>query len=174
MPNYLDEMASKAGEILRPNRFRMKLFFPTIIGAQQASDLSEFFVLSSEAPAKTLGILEVPVTGGHVYKVPGDTVVPDWNCTMILDSNMTIYKALMRWQEFCNSLQSGLRANDLSLYGSAELSQLDGINQVVQTWELLKIFPTEVSPITYSKESRDELGQTDVSFAINDIVTNLT
>ncbi len=174
MTNFLDTFASQAGEILRPNRFKMILHFPSIIGGEEAGKKSTVFVLSAEVPSKSIGVLEIPVEGGHVYKQAGDTTVPDFSTTMIADSGMVIYRALQRWQEFINSIQAGTRANDLTMFGTAEVQMLDGINQVVQSWEFLKIFPTEIGALTLSKEEKDSFSQFDITFSVNDIITNLT
>ncbi len=173
MANFLDSFASLAGDILRPNRFKLKIHFPSIIGADNATNLTEVFAINTEIPSKTLGILEVPIQGGHVYKQAGDTTVPDWSVTLIADADMTIYRALQRWSEFCNSIQTGIRTNDLILFGGAEVQMLDGANQTVQMWEFVKIFPTEVGNLTLSKEEKDSFSQFDVNFSVNDIITNL-
>jgi hypothetical protein len=50
---------------------------------------------------------------------------------------------------------------------------MDGLNQTVQTWELVKIFPTSIGELALSKEDKDSYLQFDSSFACNDIITNL-
>lgn len=171
MTNYIDQMIAQAGTVLRGNRFRMALTFPPVLAAITEGKQAEFFCLSSEMPSKTLGTLEIPVYGGNKLKVPGDTVVPDWSSTLLL--NIKIYRAILRWQELCNSITLGTRANDFSIFGSASVSLLDGLNQTVQTWNFINIWPTDPGTISLSKEETDSYMQHDVSWIINDIQTNL-
>jgi len=173
MPNYLDEMLVQASEVLRSNRFKMSIVFPSIINAQPESFLSEYFILAAEVPSKTIGIIEIPVIGGNKLKVPGDTVVPDFTFTVMQDPLYLLYRAFHRWSEYINSIQSGLRAPDISVFGSMTINQLDFAGQTRQSWELVKIFPTDPGSISFDKNSTDEFEQYDISVACNDILTNL-
>lgn len=173
MGNFVDTIMAQNGRILRPNRFKVTIFFPDAIVAQIGTLKSTIFALSTTVPSKELGIIEVPAYGGTPIKVPGDNTVPDWSCTFQYDPDMIIYRALQRWKEFCNSTITGIRANDLVLFGGAEVQLMDGLNQTVQTWEMIKIFPTSVGELSLSKEDKDSFLQGDVNFAVNDIQTNL-
>lgn len=173
MVNFIDSIMAQNGKILRPNRFKVTLYFPDVIVAQIAVLKSTVFALSTSVPSKETGIIEIPAYGGTPIKVPGDVTVPDWSCTFQADPDMTIYRALQRWKEFCSSTITGLRANDLVLFGGAEVQQMDGLNQTVQTWELVKIFPTSIGELALSKEDKDSYLQFDSSFACNDIITDL-
>lgn len=173
MPNFLDEMAAQASEVLSPNRFKMSITFPSIINAQAESFLSEYFILAAEVPSKTIGTIEIPVYGGHKLKVPGDVVVPDFTFTVMQDPLYALYRAFKRWHEYMNSIQSGLRAPDITVFGSATIKQLNSVNQTIQSWELFKIFPTDPGAIPFDKNSTDEFVQYDVSLAVNDIITEL-
>ena len=173
MVNFIDTVVAQSGKILRGNRFKVTINFPTLIGGQLAGQKSTIFALSTSMPSKELGVVEIPAYGGMVAKVPGDVTVPEWSCTLIVDPDMMIYRALQRWREAMNSSLTGLRANDLVFYGSADVQLLDGVNATVQSWELVKIFPTSIGEIALSKEDRDSFLQFDTTFAVNELITNL-
>lgn len=173
MTNFIDQLAAVSGSILRGNRFKMKILFPPIIAAIAETEQSEYFCISTDIPAKTLGVIEVPVYGGNKLKYPGDTVVPDWSCQLFIGPDTKIYRAIHRWAEFCNSVQLGIRANDLSLFGGAEVSLLDGLNQTAQKWVMVKIFPNDPGTLSLNKGDNDSYMTLDVSWTINDIMTNL-
>lgn len=173
MTNFIDEQLAKTGSILRGNRFKVTVFFPALISALKATKEISTFATSTTIPDKSLGTVEIPAYGGNVVKQPGDVTVPEWSLTMICDKDMLMYRSLLRWKEALVSTSTGLRTNDLVLLGGAEVSLLDGLNQTVQSWMLVKIFPTQIGEISLDKSSRDEFISFDCTFSVNDIITQL-
>ena len=170
MSNFIDQMAAKSQGVLRGNRFKVKIFFPPVLGLIEETNMMEFYVMSDSIPSKTIGMLEVPVAGGAKLKVPGDAVVPDWAFNYMHDTKMKIRKAFARWGEYMYSNVTGMARNDASVFGSAEVSQMSTTNEVVNIWEMVKIFPTDAGSVEQDKASNDEFMTSDVSMAVNDII----
>lgn len=173
MPNFIDAMVAQVEEVLRPNRFKVKITFPAAIVANDITPTFEYYCIATDVPSRTIGTIEVPLYGGKKLKIPGDSTIPDWSCTIIQDKGMKIYKAMQRWCEFIDSYKTGLRANPLAIFGAATVQQMDNINQPVQTWEMALIFPTDPGNVSMSKDDTDTYAQFDVNWTINDILTDL-
>ena len=174
MGNFIDDSLGRTGRILRGNRFKSTIFFPSVIVPGDAESKSTFYCMSTNVPTQDIGKIPIPQNGGIVTQVPGDPVEPpDWTVTVMADPDMTLYRTIERWKQYCASALTGLRANDLTSFGNAEVQLLDGLNLPVQTWELLKIYPMTISEIALSKEDRDTYLQFDVTFCINTVQTNL-
>jgi len=169
---FIDKMVAEAGETLRGNRFKMKILFPAILAVPDAISRSEFNCLATEAPGATIGTLEKPIYGGHKLKVPGNKVIPDWSCQLRLDGDLVTYRAIIKWIEYADSIATGLRAPDISVFGGAEIKLYSGSDEVKQTWLLKYIFPTDPGPLSFSKEDADAEITQDISWTINDILTN--
>ena len=173
MVKTIDELKAVLG-VVRPNRFNAKILFPGLIPGIETTDLTDIYIMSTSVPSRELGTLEIPVKGGSTLKLPGDEVFADWTCTIMLDKDMKIYRAIEAWMEAIKSPNTGLRLNDLaSVFASIQLEQLDGANGVIQTWQLLLAFPTSLGEVTMSKEEKDSYSQFDVTFAYSLRTTDL-
>jgi len=175
MSNFIDSALEKTGRILRGNRFKADIFFPVALVAQGVQDRFSTFIQATEIPSSEIPAVEVPVGFGAVVKVPGDKTPPaDFNCTMILgEESVAIYRVMKRWQESMASNLTGLRGQGLAFYGGMTVQLYGNINNVEQQWEMIKIFPTSVGPLSLDKSSRDDYLTFDVSFVVNEVITNL-
>ena len=171
---FIDKMVAETGEVLRGNRFKMTLYFPAILGLPEASKKAEFNVVSTEMPSAQIGTIEIPIFGGHKVKVAGNKVIPEWSCNMLLDGDMKTYRAISMWLEYIDSIETGLRSPDASMFGHAKIQLLNGAMQSAQTWQLKYIFPTDGGSISLSKEDTDAPLSHDISWVINDIITDMT
>lgn len=169
----VQEMIAKAGSLLRPNRFKCRINFPVLLGADEASGQTELWIESSTVPGVETGSIEIPVVGGHLVKIAGDPVFPEFSCTILASSDEKIYRAMRLWSETMSSALTGTRANDLAYFADIVIEQLDGIDNVVQTWSLVGAWPTSIGEIALSKETRDEVLRFDATFVYQYSVTDL-
>ena len=165
MVKTIDELKAVLG-VVNPNRFNAKILFPAVVPGIEATNLTDVYIMSTSVPTKDLGVIEIPVKGGSTLKIPGDEVYGDWTCTIMLDKDMKIYRAIDTWMELIKSPLTGLKLNDLaSIMATIQLEQLDGAGGVIQTWQLLLAFPTSLGEVTMAKEEKDSYSQFDVTFA---------
>jgi len=169
----VQEMITKAGSLLRPNRFKCRINFPLVLGVDEAASQSELWCEVATIPSVETGVIEIDVEGGYTIKIAGDPVFPEFSCTFLSSSDQKIYRAMRAWEEVMTSAISGTRANDLAYFGNIEIDQLDGIGNVMQTTKLVGAWPSTVGEISLSKETKDEITRFDVSFQYQYPLTEL-
>jgi hypothetical protein len=173
MTQTIDAFKELAHGLVRPNRFKSKIFFPEFLGGELPTAYSEVYIESTSIPSIDLGEIEVPLYGGSVLKIAGDEVYAPWSCTIKADGGLVVYKAIRRWMEFIKSPIVGTRAKDLSYLKNIELRLLDGANQTILTSELTSAFPTSLGEFTLSYEERDTISRFDCTFAYSIPVTDM-
>ena len=121
---------------------------------------------------------EIPVPfRGRILKVAGDRTFADWSITVINDEDFLLRNAFEQWMNGISNLvdNTGL-TNPNSYMTDAVVKQLGrgavgnsaqtetGSTSVLRTYNLIDIFPTEVSAIDLSYETTDTVEQFDVTF----------
>ena len=171
-----------AGGGARPNLFEVQLgSFPTAVGSEWDSDKNgelQFMCKASSLPASTVAEVPVPFRG-RILKVAGDRTFADWSITVINDEDFLMRTAFEKWLNAMSNLQDATGVtNPQSYMTDAKVVQLGrgatlggdkqqpttGQNAVLRTYNLVDIFPTEVSAIDLSYETSDTLEQFDVTF----------
>lgn len=126
-----------------------------------------FLCKSSNIPASTLGVIEVPYFGRKV-RLAGDRVFADWPITVINDEDFLIRNALEEWSATINSHRGNLRgfgaASPLLYKSTAEVTQFSKIGIPIRVYKFNGIFPSEISPIEVAWESTDSIEEFSVTF----------
>ena len=169
-----------AGGGARPNLFEVQLgSFPEAVRSEWDSDKNgelQFMCKASSLPASTMAEVPVPFRG-RILKVAGDRTFADWSITVINDEDFLMRTAFEKWLNAMSNLQDATGVtNPQSYMTDAKVVQLGrgatlgtgqpttGQNAVLRTYNLVDIFPTEVSAIDLSYETSDTLEQFDVTF----------
>lgn len=142
----------------RPNLFRVVMAFPSFaIESGTESNKMEFLCKSAQLPSATMGIIEVPFRGRQL-KIPGDRTFEEWTITVINDNDFAIRNAFERWSDKLNSMRGNIGVNNPSeIMANATVEQLDQTGEIAKAYDMIGIFPSEVSAIELSYESTDEI-----------------
>jgi len=170
----LDSYKTAVVSALRPNRYKCRIYFPAQIGnTQDLAEECEIVVRSSQLPGRSIGSIDLPKQG-NPFSIPGDFAQPeDITITFLNLANVKMRKAIERWLEFIASPVAGTRANNVTVFGTIQIEQLDGVFAVVDTYELLWAYPISIGSIAVSDDEQDSVSQFDATFKYSVPVTNL-
>lgn len=159
---------------VRPNRFRVTLNYPTLVGTPARR--SEFIVKGAALPASTLG--EIPVFyQGRQYKIPGDRVFEDWNVTMYNTTDFDHRNALISWSNAINAYRANVASTDdpLELFVQAQVEQLSISDQVLTTNVFYNLWPKLIGEIALDFATNDAIEEYPVTFSYSHFeVPNVT
>lgn len=153
-----DFLANLKGGGARPNLFRVVMSFP--IFSQETGEESKtlaFLCKGAQLPSALVGPIEVPFRGRQV-KIPGDRTFEEWTITVINDVDFQIRNAFERWSNEINQHRVNNGPNNpQEIMSNARVEQLDNKGDIVKTYEMVGVWPSEVGTIEMSYESTDEI-----------------
>jgi hypothetical protein len=119
--------------------------------ANGAADIQvPFLARAAQIPAATIAPLDVPYFGRQL-RLAGNRTFADWTATIINDEDMQIRNAMEEWSNSINGFQDNLRkfgASSPALYKStAQVTQFSKTGVPVRVYNMVGIFPTEISAI---------------------------
>jgi len=159
---------------VRPNRFRVTLNYPTIVGTPARR--SEFIVKGAALPASTLG--EIPVFYmGRQYKLPGDRVFEDWNVTMYNTLDFDHRNALISWSNAINAYRENVSStpDPIELFVQAQVEQLGIDDSVLSTNVFYNLWPKLIGEIALDFATNDTIQEYPVTFSYSHFeVPNVT
>ena len=130
----------------------------------------KFLCMSSQVPAMTTGIIEVPYFGRKV-KVAGDRTYAEWTTTLMIEEDFTVRNLLEEWQNSINDADSGERTFggpeayksdiDIALYGKT--------GSKIRTYKLTDCWPTDVGTIELDWNTTDTIGTYTVTWAFDEM-----
>ena len=153
---------------VRPTMFQVEMVFPSVVtpDANQATNEGTFLIKAAQLPPATVGSIPVPFRGRDL-KVTGDRVFADWTVTVTNDTTFRIRNAFEKWSEVCQNMNYVLGANTLNeYYSNAIVRQLDRDGQQLRAYRFEGIWPTEVAAIDLSFDSKDQVEEYQVTFAV--------
>lgn len=129
-----------------------------------------FLCMSSQVPAATHGVIELPYFGRKV-KVAGDRTYAEWTTTLMLEEDFATRNSLEEWADMINNPTTGQRAfggpedykSDLAikLYGK------DG--SVIRTYNLIDCWPMDIGSIDLDWNTTDTVGTYTVTWAFDEM-----
>ena len=139
-----------------------------------------FLCKATSMPTQTIGVVDVPFRG-RILKVAGDRTFEPWSVTVINDESFNIRKAFETWTEKINAIETGVGAVDPGQYmgqgfikqlsrsktaGATSIAADTGDQQVLHTYKVQEIWPSEISSIDLSYESSDAIEEFTVTFQV--------
>jgi len=141
-----------------------------------------FLCKATSIPTQTIGVVDVPFRG-RILKVAGDRTFEPWSVTVINDESFSIRRAFEAWTEKINNIATGVGdVNPNNYMGNGTIKQLsrsatvttaaaasgtEGKGQdVVQTYKVEEIWPSEIGSIDLSYESSDAIEEFTVTFQV--------
>ena len=124
----------------------------------------EFHCKGTSMPASTINNIDVPFQGRQL-KVPGDRTFADWTVTVFNDNGMVIRGLFEDWMASIQKHERNIGTNNA--YGSAYVRQRDRNGNVMYTYNITSMYPTEVAAIDLAWDSNDAVEEYAVTFAVN-------
>lgn len=164
----INDFKSNFGQGVRPNLFRVRIFYPSgIPGFNISGRQAEFLAKGASMPASTVGQIEIPFLGRQL-KVPGDRTFAEWTVTILGDPSFIHRNSLEAWMNLINSHVGNTGGQDSAqIYGSAQVEQLDREGTILKIYELKDIFPTEISAQDLDWSTNDSVEEFPVTFQVH-------
>ena len=171
---------------VRPNLFEVTLNFPNGSGqsltfmsndatpTQSEQDLTTdqvasklpFLVKAAALPASNITPVEVPFRG-RVLKIAGERTFYSWTVTVLNDADFIIRTVLEEWMNGISRLTNGSGEVDPSDYtADANVDQLSRNGDVLRRYNMVGMFPTNVSEIPLSMDTTDTVEEFTVEFQV--------
>lgn len=163
MSNLNDFISSFRGGA-RPNRFRVQISYPAIVGTPDIRD--DVVVTAAGMPASIMGQILVPYRGRQI-PIPGDRTFEDWTVTVINDTTFSHRNAFERWSNLMNAHEGNIQGTDSyrNLVGTVDVVQLDRDDTILKTIKLLNCWPSNIAQIDLGYDQNDILEQYTVTWS---------
>jgi len=159
MTQTISTFQSQFGGGVRPNLFECSVNPP-----RGMLPGFEFHCKGTSMPASTINNIDVPFQGRQL-KVPGDRTFADWTVTVFNDNGMVIRGLFEDWMASIQKHERNIGTNNA--YGSAYVRQRDRNGNVMYTYNITSMYPTEVAAIDLAWDSNDAVEEYAVTFAVN-------
>ncbi len=167
IPSIEGFKANLVGGGARANQFKVVMNFPTASkGNVKTGEQFTYLCQSTELPASTIGIVEVPYRG-RIMKLAGDRTFADWTNTILNDSDFKIRTALESWIDMMDQplTEGGASVSPLLYKTTAEVKQLDRNGHEIKTYKFHGLLPSEIGNIAMSYDTNDAVETFDVTWS---------
>lgn len=149
-------------DLARPNRFQVIL--------QRAGNM-QFFCKATDVPAQTVDAMDANYQG-RIIKLPGDRTNPDWTVTVYGAIDYVIYNNIQAWLSEINDPAGNVGAVPGDIIEDAVVNQLDRQDNIIASWTLINVFPTEIGQITLDWSTNSSPMEFTANFAMDYLVPN--
>ncbi len=150
----IDQFSDKFRGGMRPTLFKVEGNIP---GSATNSNDRVFFIKSSQFPASTVGVIEVPFKGRKI-KRPGDRTFADWTITVLADEQGQIRRDFVNWLSLINQHQN-IATDGQNFLAEWSITALGPDDQELDSINLVRCFPTEVGAVDFSYETTDSIAE---------------
>lgn len=150
----------------RPTQFLVEMFPPPALGINGAEKI-KFVCRAASIPPAIIMPIEVGYFGRPV-KYAGDRQFPDWNVTVLNDTDFFVRKVMERWSTSMNTLISNVMKPEVFPTGyktNAEVTQFRSDGEVIATYIFEGLFPTQVDAIPLDWEAMNQIETFDITFS---------
>lgn len=158
------------GDGARPNLFDVQLSFPNFVtlGAL-AGPKAQVQVRATQLPGSTVGTTPTFYFGREV-KLAGNRTYSDWTVTVLNDEDFIIRNAFEQWINALNDPQGNIRNPAAAVidggYGTNALAtQYGKTGNIIKQYQIIGMFPVDVSPIDLDWASNDTIEEYSVTLA---------
>ena len=167
----MDFLANFQGGGFRPNRYRVVLSFPQAVpNTLAATTKAGFTCKATSIPSTMLGTAEVYFMGRPV-KIPGDKTWDDWTVSIYMDTDFVTRDAFETWHDLILGFESTTAregmATTVNAFATAQVHALNRYDEIVKTYDLDGIWPTQVGEVTLGFDQNDQVAEFPVTFAVN-------
>jgi len=144
----------------RANQFEVTLTNPIGIDAKK----SAFLIKAASLPGQTIDEIAVNYRGRILY-LDGDRTFDTWTTSIINDVDFEIRNGIERWMNLINKMSTNVSAQDSTTFMSDMIvKQYDRQDKEIKTHTLINCWPTVLSPIELSWDTRSEIETFDVTW----------
>jgi len=157
----LESFKARIGGGVRPNQFSVE-----ITGAPVTFTGLDFLCHAASLPGSTIG--QAPVFHrGRVIPLAGERTFNPWNITIYADQALAIRSQFEVWSNLMNDYANASGETDPNSYkAQAIVTQLDRNDLVVKTYNIVGIFPVDISEIQLAWQQNDTVEEFTVTFAV--------
>lgn len=158
------------GDGARPNLFDVQLAFPSFVTlGGLAGPKAQVQVRATQLPGSAIGTTPTFYFGREV-KLAGNRTYADWTITVLNDEDFIIRNAFEQWLEGISSAQGNIRNPAASVidggYGTNSLAtQYGKTGGIIKQYQIIGMFPVDISPIDVDWASNDSIEEYSVSLA---------
>lgn len=148
----------------RPNRFRVQITYPALVGAPDVLD--EIVVQSAQLPASVMGQILVPYQGRQI-PIPGDRTFEDWTCTVLNDVTFSHRNIFEKWSNLINAHEGNIQGAEYEdIVATIDVTQLDRAGEnILKVYKLHNAWPTNIMAIDLGQDQNDVLETYQVTFS---------
>ena len=158
---------------VRANQFEVNITSAPaqVVGQLNAGDFN-FLCKSTAVPALTVADIMIPYRGRQLH-IAGDRTYATWSCTVINDREQRMRSAFEVWQNFMSDIGvvsnggAGAGTSPSAYYGKATVMQRDRDDNVLRSYHLYDIWPSNLGEIALSYDTENEVSTFDVEFIFN-------
>jgi len=149
MAQNINSIKSQFDKMARPTLFK-------VTGLGLDGKL-EFMCKSTQIPASTIGIIEVPNKGRKI-KIPGDRTYAPWTMQIFNDEDFTIHRQVMAWMDTINTPEGNLGSTSSeAVKRDGFVQQLNSDGKIVAEYQFVGCWVSELGEITLDQEAVDTL-----------------
>lgn len=159
-------MGNFRGGGARPNRFRVQITWPALVGTPDVRD--EIVVEAAQLPSSTVGVIKAPYKGRTV-DLPGDRTFEPWTCTITQDTSFSHRNALERWQELLNGYETNVQGTDTyrNLISTINVTHLGVDDKILKVYRFFNAWPSEVGSVELGYDQNDILEKFTVTWGFS-------
>lgn len=156
MGTIADFKAKLTGGGARPNQFRVRLTFPSVIAdGLQSAEKAQFLCKAASLPASTIENIEL-FYRGKATNVAGESSFEPWNVTIYNDTDFGIRDSFEQWHHYITKYNATCGAtNPIDYQVDMEVDQLGRCDEVLKTYKFVDVYPTRVGEIELSFDSKE-------------------
>jgi hypothetical protein len=157
------------GDGARPNLFQIQVPLAGIPGVNDPGNQKlTMMAKSAQLPGSTLGMVPLYYMGREL-KFAGNRTFTDWTVTIINDEDFLVRNALEQWMNTINANVGNNRnaaaLSSLSYQVDGTVTQYGKTNTALKMYNIIGLFPIDVSPIDLDWGSNDSIEEFTVTFA---------
>ena len=153
---------------VRPNQFEVQL---TDFGGPMFIDNGVFSFLchASSLPGSTIG-QATAFHRGRAVPLAGERIFEPWTVTIYADQGMEIRTAFEQWSSYINDYANNSGETTPSNYSaSGYVMLLDRASNPIKTYQVIGIWPINISDMQLDWQQNDVLAEFTVTFAVTSI-----
>jgi len=164
MASITDFKARLKGGGARANQFKVHMNFPAFAGGSEETTEMSFLCSATTTPGSN--IAEVPIAfRGRTLYVAGDRTFDTWSTTVLNDTDFKIYRAVEKWLNGINNLETNegfVKPSDYQTDGYIYHLARDG--STIKSWTFKGVFPTALPGIALDYSTNDAVETFDVTW----------
>ena len=171
MNNNITNLKRALGAGARVNKYRVKLTFPTAVGAKSELQNIDVLCKSASFPSKTIAAVDT-FSQGRKLPLPGDTSFENtWALTFYNTEGHDLRRDFLKWMKDTDNFQQNLHSGvPADLMTEMSVAQLDSYQNETTVYTFHNVWVSEVSSIDVSDDTDGGIQEFSVTFTYSDWV----